>query len=584
MNRKLLGLTLCTLLIASCTSNEVFDETLEKSEFIGFENLNDRLTKAANDQNAHYGIFAKATTGTSDFYKFNNREVTPGANGDTYSPKELWPSFGLDFFAYAPYNATAPVTFANGVFPFAVPADGQTDLTFAKAANQTAGTVALSFNHMLSKIQLGTVTLAQNLIDAGYTLDATAANQIKIYVEKNQGKNDLYTQGDWTELAGTATMYTGNKAYYIMPQPVATDNTVKIQLNGLKIMKAGNVYKEGLSVKFSWVPKSAIKNTKPTVGADGVFLKGRCYTINFTLGSDATQPDPTQPEDPTKPGDPIFTNYIGFTSSVVDWDCESMTIGVGIPDPVFKIETVNIPAGSFTMGSPESEAGRYPVEGPQHKVNLSAFRMAKYEITNEQYCEFLNKNAIGANGKWASGNYPNEILIKDPTINPNDKLKCKWNGYKWIAEAGYENHPVGAPWYGATEFARWAGGRLPTEAEWEYACRAGTTTAFNTNSNIGDPLFANVAGSGLKKVGSYPPNLWGLYDMHGNSREFCSDWFGAYTASEKTNPTGPASGSSKILRGGCYSSDWVSSRSAYRQQAHPATVYNYIGFRVVFPL
>lgn len=313
------------MLLAGCSSNETFENVAEGKQ-IGFETLNDLLTKAANDNNSKYGVFAKATTGATDFYKFNNREVTPGTgtNPDTYLPKELWPSYPLDFFAYAPYQSTAPVTFADGVFSFTVPADGQTDLTFAKTTNQTQGSVALQFKHMLSKIQLGTVTLAQNLLDAGYTLDPTAANKIKIWVEKNQGKNNLYTPVDWTNLLGTGSMYEGNNSYCIMPQTISGDQVVKIQLYGLRILKGGVEYKKDVAVKFAWIPKAAVTNKVAPAGDNGVFMKGRRYTINFTIGSDATQPDTNNPTDPTKPGDPIFTNYIGISSTVNAWIDEVM--------------------------------------------------------------------------------------------------------------------------------------------------------------------------------------------------------------------------------------------------------------------
>jgi formylglycine-generating enzyme len=255
------------------------------------------------------------------------------------------------------------------------------------------------------------------------------------------------------------------------------------------------------------------------------------------------------------------------------------------------LQMVNIPSGTFTMGSPSTEVGRSSVE-TQYSVTLSAFRMSKYEVTNAQYATFLNAKGIGSNGKYAAGAYPTQALIY-----ASYNWGLNYTGGKWVPVAGYENHPViNVTWYGATEFATYAGGTLPTEAQWEYACRAGTSTPFNTGSlltnlqanyswaypyNGGTNTVTTRPGK-TQAVGTYAANAWDLHDMHGNVLEWCSDWYGTYPTTAQTNPTGAATGSYRVFRGGGWNYSAQRCRSAYRNGNSPYNSYDYdIGFRVV---
>ena len=271
--------------------------------------------------------------------------------------------------------------------------------------------------------------------------------------------------------------------------------------------------------------------------------------------------------------------------------CKKEPAEVVVEDPT-KFVTVQIPAGSFTMGSPASENGRLPNE-IQHKVTLSAFSMSKYEITNIQYAAFLNAKLIGSNGKYSAGAYPNEPLIYASSGLYDWGLH--YTGSKWEPVEGFGNNPVIlVTWFGATEYATYSGGRLPTEAEWEYACRSGTTTAYNTGSCLGD-LQANynwaypgascmntnsIYPGKTLPVGSYPANAFGLYDMHGNVWEWCSDWYGPYPVTDQTNPTGPASGDGRIFRGGSWYGESSLCRSALRDSGFPSNSF-ILGFRIV---
>ncbi|MBE9510586.1 MAG: formylglycine-generating enzyme family protein, partial [Bacteroidetes bacterium] len=210
------------------------------------------------------------------------------------------------------------------------------------------------------------------------------------------------------------------------------------------------------------------------------------------------------------------------------------------------IEFVDIPAGTFIMGSPKDEEGRADDE-IQHEVTLSAFKMSKYCVTYEQYDMFCE--ATGRSKPWGR-------------------------------ERG--NMPVTqVTWYDANAFAEWMGCRLPTEAEWEYAARANTTTPFNTgdcltsgqaNFNGNEPYINCEKSENRKKplpVGSFPPNEFGLFDMHGNIWEWTNDWYGEYDVNNKKNPKGPDTGTKKVDRGGGFYDPAWRCRSACRGGGTP---------------
>ena len=226
------------------------------------------------------------------------------------------------------------------------------------------------------------------------------------------------------------------------------------------------------------------------------------------------------------------------------------------------IAWVSIPAGNFFMGSPSFEKDRGLNEA-QYQVTLSAFKLSKYEVTFEQYDAFCD----------ATG-----------------RSKPKDEGW------GRGSRPViNVSWNDATAFAEWMGCRLPTEAEWEYACRAGTTAPFSSGNNLTTaqanydgnyPYNNNEKGECRGKtlpVGSFAPNAWGLYDMHGNVWEWCSDGYGAYSRSAQTNPKGASSGFQRVFRGGSWFDRAYCCRSANRNYDTPDRRSRFMGFRLVTP-
>jgi formylglycine-generating enzyme len=261
--------------------------------------------------------------------------------------------------------------------------------------------------------------------------------------------------------------------------------------------------------------------------------------------------------------------------------------------PVIDIAMANIPGGTFNMGSPNDEVSR-DADETQYTVTLSAFRMSKYEITNAQFAVFLNAKNIGSNGLYTSGSFPTQPLVYASSGNIDWGLH--YTGGKWVPVAGYEDFPaIFLTWYGATEFVTYVGGHLPTEAQWEYACRAGTTTPFNTGSclnstqanyNWSSPYStctntSTTPSSATQAVGSYPANTYGLYDMHGNDWEWCSDWYGPYPAAAQTNPTGAATGTTRVIRGGSCIYYAKNCRSADRNFSNPDSFSGFVGIRVV---
>ena len=266
-----------------------------------------------------------------------------------------------------------------------------------------------------------------------------------------------------------------------------------------------------------------------------------------------------------------------------------------------------IPAGTFTMGSPETETGRPSGNVElQHQVTLTkGFYMGIYEVTQEQYAAVMsgNLNGLSASPSSFTINISGELTAKRPVERVSWYDTLVFCNRASIQEglvpvysiggltdpAGWGNVPTSnnATWNSVTANWNANGYRLPTEAEWEYACRAGTTTAFYTGIAEGAALQAAAwysanSGSRTHQVGLKTPNAWGLYDMHGNVWEWCWDWYGAgyYAQSPANDPTGPAC-TNRVLRGGDWYVGAQNLRSAFRNNEPPSFRHIHIGFRLV---
>jgi formylglycine-generating enzyme required for sulfatase activity len=174
----------------------------------------------------------------------------------------------------------------------------------------------------------------------------------------------------------------------------------------------------------------------------------------------------------------------------------------------------------------------------------------------------------------------NKLSISEG-LSPAYSIGGKTNPTEW----GDVPTTIDATWDAVTVVSGSKGYRLPTEAQWEYACRAGTTTAYHTGAAITDNTGWYSANSGSKthEVGKKQANSFGLYDMHGNVYEWCWDWYDDYADGAQTNPTGPTSGANRVLRGGSWDHSAVYARSAYRVCDGPHARYFTVGFRLLRP-
>ena len=225
---------------------------------------------------------------------------------------------------------------------------------------------------------------------------------------------------------------------------------------------------------------------------------------------------------------------------------------------------VLIPAGTFTMGSAYSEAS--DDEKPQHSVTITKpFYMGVYEVTQ---------------GQWeaVTGNNPAHFNAERPGVTDSS------------------NHPVETvSWEDAQAYAMaltdmdGRSYRLPTEAEWEYAARAGSTTIYpggNYAEKLGDyAWYIKNSDKKTHPVGQKLPNAWGLYDMHGNASEWVQDWFTLYTADSVSDPSGRQTGDYRVIRGGCWDCQAVSCLAAFRSGiGRPSYSSNFLGLRLVIEI
>jgi formylglycine-generating enzyme required for sulfatase activity len=238
-----------------------------------------------------------------------------------------------------------------------------------------------------------------------------------------------------------------------------------------------------------------------------------------------------------------YGNQVSFTT-------HSATAQLGEPDMVF------VEGGTFMMGCTSEQSGCNSDENPTHSVTLNSYNIGKYPVMQWQWEAVMGSNP----SSFKKGDdYPVEYV--------------SWNDVQtFITKL---NDLTGKNY------------RLATEAEWEYAARGGnqskgyTYSGSNTVGNVA--WYSSNSGSSTHPVGEKTPNELGIYDMSGNVGEWCNDWYGSYTSSPQTNPTGPSSGSYRVLRGGSWGSHASDCRVASRGSYSPIHRFIIVGFRVVLP-
>ncbi len=472
----------------------------------------------------------------------------------------FYPQSGnVDFVAYYPWADNDGRVWGrvdeNGNYNIAVIDQSNPqaiDVLYAKTSNVPTGqkTVELSFKHVLSKITLH--------VKAGTGFQPSDLSKVTMYLmnmlatarlDLNVGllAPDFYSIISPVKAASAAEGSDATFSAILIPQAAgATDREAYFFVGGQT---------------YVW-----------TIPDTQAFEPGRHYTF------------------------PITINRTGMTvgaPTITPWKVDNSNPGK-LETP--RENTVLIPPGTFTMGQ-TGISNAVPV----HQVTLTKeFYMSKHQVTTTQYAAFLNAKGIGEDRKGTVTYY------KDNFTTPVTEQKVEfvyapygitWNSItgQWIPVEKYKNHPMGnVSWYGAKAYADWVKGALPTEAQWEYACRAGTPTSyyFGDDSNIfGEYGWYkdNSGGDYPQAVGQKLPNAYGLYDMYGNVYEWCSDWYDANyykDASAGIDPRGPATGTNRVLRGGYYGTPYTTSAfigSACRYSMSSTDTDRSNGFRVVFP-
>ncbi len=356
-------------------------------------------------------------------------------------------------------------------------------------------------------------------------------------------------------------------------------------------------------VELPQLSKTTLKGVGPTFadiqgriyveGSSPITQRGACWQLKTSAGDTkevqfATINDDTLNVDggtgfialrinQLQPDTAYYARFFAINSEGVQYSYPVLVRTPALPAGAVFVEGFIEGTGEgFSMGTYSGAAD----EGPIHTVVLPNHFIGEKEITNMEYSRFLN--ALDSAGQLSMDGTVGNLMYIDLE---DEDVQIVYNGDKFIAKAGFEQHPVvEVSWYGAKAYCNWYGLRLPTEASWEFAARGGlmSNQFIYAGSDVATAVgwFSENAGGKTHAVGSLIANELGAYDMNGNVWEWCEDWYGAdyYAGNFTTDPTGPSSGTTKVLRGGSFMQAAVTTTARYARS--PETTESYIGFRV----
>ena len=395
----------------------------------------------------------------------------------------------------------------------------------------------------------------------------TPSANLEIYVMGSDGSNlTRLTEEGWND--SPVWSPDGSKIAFVSNRGTGEVDTFDIYAMGSDGSSPTRLTDTGDNRSPSWSPDGArIAFQSTHDGETDIYVMG-------SDGSDATRLTDTG-NNRSPSWSPDGTRIAFLSTHDGNWDIYVAMLEEGSDASVAVVDMFSLPGGAemefvwiepgtFMMGSPESEVGRYSDEGPVHEVEISeGFWLGKYEVTQ---------------GEWAS------VMGSNPSLRRGDfRRPVEWVSWNDVQEfIAKLNDAAGDSLY-----------RLPTEAEWEYACRAGTQTRWSLGDEDGEDesllgdyaWYKNNSSSDTKVVGGKLPNAWGLYDMHGNVYEWVNDWYSNgdyYNSSPRViDPPGPTFGSYRVLRGGHFADDAQSLRSALRAGFRPSSRKNWLGFRLL---
>ncbi|MEI6206576.1 MAG: SUMF1/EgtB/PvdO family nonheme iron enzyme [Desulfuromonadales bacterium] len=414
------------------------------------------------------------------------------------------------------------------------------------ALTHTEQAIAINPNLGEALFQAAKVKMALGEVDAALPVLARAIDQDRFYALKAAGDGDFQRYDD--KLRGYLDAMRKEKYRQAVPKVRGALEDVQRILKRSPDGK-GNKAIEKLESFLARGENWPLMDMLAVVqGLDAVIAEAKRLPIAVIIEAPRTEEETYQEQESYQ--EEVVIKQAGWFSKAVT-EMQTRTRTVTRKRTVNKATTVRIdlcaiPAGTFMMGDSS--------HSPVHQVTISRdFYLGKYPVTQAQWEAVMGRNP----SKFKGADRPVEQVSHDDCQEFVKRLNATGKGTF----------------------------RLPTEAEWEYACRAGSTSTYcfgDSDAQLGDYAWYSAnSGSQTQPVGRKKANFWGLHDMHGNVWEWCQDWHGDYPSEAVTDPQGPSSGSGRVLRGGCWLFDASLATSAFRYESTPDIRYDFLGFRVV---